>query len=77
MFRSHLHALQSIYGKKTECRKELKCGDWSHLSLSDSSHHISAPSYTQFFSHTYFVRHDEEISTSATHIIISLLEPTL
>jgi len=29
------------------------------------------------FSHIYFVQHDDEISTSATCIIISLLEPTL
>jgi len=25
----------------------------------------------------YFVKHDDEISTSAIHIVISLLEPTL
>jgi len=29
------------------------------------------------FSHIYCVRHDDEVSTSATRIIISLLEPTL
>ena len=49
------------------------------ICLGDSSHHISAPSHTHtVFSHIYFVRHDDEISTSATHIIIiSLLKPTL
>ena len=29
------------------------------------------------FSHIYFVKYDDEISTSAIHIIIRLLEPTL
>jgi len=45
------------------------------ICVGDSSHLISTPSYT-VFSHIYFVQHDDEISTSATNIIICLPEPT-
>ena len=40
------------------------------------SPHFSTLLHT-VISHIYFVRHDDEISTSAIHIIISLLDPTL
>jgi len=39
------------------------------------SPHFSTLLHT-VFSHIYFVKHDDEISTSATHIIISVLEST-